>query len=95
MSTPFSLKILILILITALTACDKTDPVESSPKASTEAVDQGGGENPDLELAERAGAPLFTGMGDYTMEITTNDPGAQRYFSQGKAAGRQYFCQVS
>ena len=34
-------------------------------------------------LAQRAGAPLFTGMGDYHMPITTADPDAQRYFDQG------------
>jgi hypothetical protein len=34
-------------------------------------------------LAQRAGAPLFEGIGDYHMPITTADPGAQRYFDQG------------
>ena len=34
-------------------------------------------------LAQRAGAPLFEGMGDYHMPITTGDPDAQRYFDQG------------
>ena len=34
-------------------------------------------------LAQRAGAPLFKGMGDYHMPITTADPDAQRYFDQG------------
>jgi tetratricopeptide (TPR) repeat protein len=34
-------------------------------------------------LVARAGAPLFDGMGDYHREITTTDPGAQRYFDQG------------
>ncbi len=34
-------------------------------------------------LAQRAGAPLFDGMGDYHMPITTADPDAQRYFDQG------------
>ena len=34
-------------------------------------------------LAQRAGAPLFEGMGDYHMPITTSDPDAQRYFDQG------------
>jgi tetratricopeptide (TPR) repeat protein len=37
----------------------------------------------DRALVERAGAPLFTGMGDYNRPITTSDPGAQRYFNQG------------
>ena len=37
----------------------------------------------DAALVARAGAPLFDGMGDYHRAITTNDPGAQRYFNQG------------
>lgn len=36
-----------------------------------------------LELAQRAGAPLFDGMGDHHHPITTRDPNAQRYFDQG------------
>ena len=39
--------------------------------------------NPAQTLAQRAGAPLFDGMGDYHMPITTADPDAQRYFDQG------------
>lgn len=35
------------------------------------------------ELAARAGAPLFDGMGDHHHPITTADPDAQRYFDQG------------
>lgn len=35
------------------------------------------------ELATRAGAPLFDGMGDHEHSITTSDPNAQRYFNQG------------
>ena len=50
-----------------------------------------GNQAPDPELARaerntlaaRAGAPLFDGMGDHNHPITTNDPDAQRYFSQG------------
>ena len=34
-------------------------------------------------LAQRAGAPLFTGMGAFHMPITTRDNDAQRYFDQG------------
>ena len=36
-----------------------------------------------LALAQKAGAPLFEGMSDYHMPITTQDEGAQRYFDQG------------
>lgn len=39
--------------------------------------------DPAQSLAQRAGAPLFEGMGDYHMPITTADPDAQRYFDQG------------
>ena len=39
--------------------------------------------NPAQTLAQRAGALLFDGMGDYHMPITTADPDAQRYFDQG------------
>ncbi len=37
----------------------------------------------DAQLVERAGAPLFSGMGAYHRVIDTKDPGAQRYFDQG------------
>jgi len=35
------------------------------------------------DLATRAGAPLFEGMGKHHHAITTSDPDAQRYFDQG------------
>jgi tetratricopeptide (TPR) repeat protein len=35
------------------------------------------------ELATRAGAPLFEGMGNHHHPITTSDAAAQRYFDQG------------
>jgi len=38
--------------------------------------------NPDVALIEKAGAPLFEGMGDYGMKISTTDSGVQRYFNQ-------------
>lgn len=41
----------------------------------------------DAELVARAGAPLFTGMGEYHRAITTKDAGAQRYFDQGMVLG--------
>lgn len=37
----------------------------------------------DAALAARAGAPLFTGMGEFHRPIDTKDAGAQRYFDQG------------
>ncbi len=39
--------------------------------------------DPAQSLAQRAGAPLFEGMGDYHMPITTAHSDAQRYFDQG------------
>ncbi len=37
----------------------------------------------EISLAERAGAPLFDGMGEFHREITTADSDAQKYFDQG------------
>ncbi|MEO1080210.1 MAG: hypothetical protein AAFY29_11705 [Pseudomonadota bacterium] len=37
----------------------------------------------DSELAAKAGAPLFEGMGNHHHPISTKDPNAQRYFDQG------------
>ena len=38
--------------------------------------------NPDVALIEKAGAPLFEGMGNFSLKISTKDEGAQRYFDQ-------------
>ena len=46
-------------------------------------VDSLSGAEPAQSLAQRAGAPLFEGMGGYHMPITTADLDAQRYFNQG------------
>ncbi len=46
-------------------------------------VDSQSSADPAQSLAQRAGAPLFEGMGDYHMPVTTADPDAQRYFDQG------------
>ena len=37
----------------------------------------------ETTLAQKAGAPLFDGMGSFSMPITTANPDAQRYFDQG------------
>ena len=60
-----------------LAACSASETQESSTAT------QDGARSPDLALAERAGAPLFEGMGQYEMPITTQDADAQRYFNQG------------
>jgi tetratricopeptide (TPR) repeat protein len=53
-------------------------------KSETTLGDQAATESTEvLALAERAGAPLFDGMGDYEMPITTEEQDAQRYFNQG------------
>ena len=59
----------------SLTACSRQAPDE---RTDVEPLP-----NPKAELIARAGAPLFDGMGSHHHEITTADPGAQRYFDQG------------
>ena len=54
----------------ALAGCDGAADVQSDA-------------DPAQSLAQRAGAPLFEGMGEYHMSITTADSDAQRYFDQG------------
>lgn len=62
------------VVVLSLTACspDKTPVETSSSPIETQ-----------HDLASRAGAPLFEGMGKHHHPITTNDPDAQRYFDQG------------
>ena len=67
----------LLIGAVLLTGCSL--PEIQAPNAKTEA----GTQSSDLALAERAGAPLFEGMGQYEMPITTQYADAQRYFNQG------------
>lgn len=52
-----------------LASCSNDDPASDAPGAN--------------ELATRAGAPLFDGMGNHHHPVTTSDPDAQRYFDQG------------
>ena len=42
-----------------------------------------GENNSQEELIKRAGAPLLSGLGEHSFEITTADSGAQKYFDQG------------
>jgi len=62
------------VAVACLTAC--SSKVESEQQASDSADSK-------IELAARAGAPLFDGMGNHHHPITTSDPDAQRYFDQG------------
>ena len=61
--------VLLLAATAVVSACRQTPP----PTAA----------DTDAALVARAGAPLFTGMGEYSRPITTADPGAGRYFNQG------------
>lgn len=65
----------------SLTACSRQEPAEpvseETPLAAETEI------NRELELARRAGAPLFDGMGDHHHPITTSDPDVQRFFDQG------------
>lgn len=67
------------LLIGVLMLAGCSTPETQDPSAATQASLQ----SSDLALAERAGAPLFDGMGQYEMPITTQDADAQRYFNQG------------
>ena len=62
------------LAVSALSACkgDVSPETAASNPAETK-----------NELAARAGAPLFDGMGDHHHPISTSDPDAQRYFDQG------------
>lgn len=64
-----------------LSACSRQEaPPEPVAEPADSAVDADAARN---ELAARAGAPLFDGMGNHQHDITTRDPDAQRYFNQG------------
>ena len=66
--------IVYLVLILSLFACTETEsPAVSKPEVSESRQD----------LAARAGAPLFAGMGSHEHAITTVSPEAQLYFNQG------------
>jgi tetratricopeptide (TPR) repeat protein len=70
--TPRLIETVILVLL--LTSCSQ-DEIAVEPE--TVPVKTGN------DLATRAGAPLFEGMGHHHHPITTNDSDAQRYFDQG------------
>ena len=67
---------LLAIATLALGAC-------ATQNTATEGVTAGLTESARNELAARAGAPLFDGMGSHHHPVTTRDPDAQRYFNQG------------
>lgn len=69
----------ILGLLLSLGACSKSAP-PTSTEVEGPVADATESRN---DLATRAGAPLFDGMGSHHHAITTSDPDAQRYFDQG------------
>lgn len=67
---------IVLLICLGLTACKQE--TASTPQAATTAVVE-----TQAEVIQRAGAPLFEGMGNHHHAITTDDPWAQKYFDQG------------
>ena len=64
----------LLAVMLSLTACSREEaPAETAADATETKSD----------LATRAGAPLFDGMGSHRHPITTSNPDAQKYFDQG------------
>ena len=64
----------LLSIMLSLTACSREEaPAETAADATETKSD----------LATRAGAPLFDGMGSHRHPITTSNPDAQKYFDQG------------
>jgi len=76
----------IFVAMLALAACSRDDAPSEPVGDATDATDPIDPIDPidsRNDLATRAGAPLFDGMGKHTHPITTADPNAQRYFDQG------------
>ncbi len=67
------------VSLTALSGCSTLQgwfSPEPEPALTTQPI-------VEQTLAEKAGAPLFEGMGDFHRAITTTNPDAQKYFDQG------------
>ncbi len=64
---------LLAVSLAQLTACGDHRVADNVPSASDDPA----------ELAQRAGAPLFDGMGNHHHPVTTASSDAQRYFDQG------------
>ena len=72
------LRVLLLALpLLAASACTR-EPEPATPANAADAT---------AALVARAGAPLFSGMGDYHRTISARDAGAARYFDQGMVLG--------
>lgn len=73
------LPILFLCCVLSLVACERQAATQTaSPAGNPSQVTE-----PQEEIVQRAGAPLFEGMGDHHHPISTDDPWAQKYFDQG------------
>jgi len=72
---------LFLLVVFTVVGCHTAAPERTVPgdeaSAGSEAMVDGD------DLAARAGAPLFDGMGDYSHPISSTVPGVQQYFDQG------------
>jgi tetratricopeptide (TPR) repeat protein len=69
----------VVLLLNACVASNTTvdSNVKNSPKQSKQPLSE------QQQVAKRAGAPLFDGMGDFNHTISTSEPFVQRYFNQG------------
>ncbi|HCN92164.1 MAG TPA: hypothetical protein DIT86_02975 [Hyphomonas sp.] len=68
----------------ALSGCAYTDKFGSAEEpVAAETASEADAEMSLAEITEKAGAPLFDGMGDFHRPITTSNPYAQKYFDQG------------
>lgn len=75
-----TMKLMVFTSLLAISACGAPETKQDTPQETALTTTQEAGK---LELAKRAGAPLFAGMGDYDRAITTANPDAQKYFNQG------------
>jgi tetratricopeptide (TPR) repeat protein len=77
------------VVLTFCVSCgEPSPPVEPAPIVEVEqvaAVEVVTAVESDSDIVARAGAPLFSGMGDHSRPITASDPAVQRYFDQGMA----------
>ncbi len=73
-------RLILIILLGSLIGCSPAAEDGENIPGMGEAEDQ---THPDQALIDRAGAPLFEGMGGHHHKISTDSQGAQRYFDQG------------
>ncbi len=71
------LSLLLAGLLVVSFACQKSDPEAEAAAAAERAAQE------KAALVERAGAPLFDGMGEFHLPISSEVAGTQEYFDQG------------